>query len=95
MYVADASHSSDGVRLYEQGMVKNWHTTNGGVVGVVEVSGGSEYKVTVTVNDGVLSFDCDDCFSGAPLYDEDGDEIGQLCVHAAAIAMAAAEDNAF
>lgn len=94
MYVADASRSSDGIRLYEQGMVKDWRTTNGGVVGVVEVSGGSEYKVRVTVNNSVLSYDCDDCFSVQPLYDEDGNEIGQLCVHAAAIAMAAAEDNA-
>lgn len=94
MYVADANGSSDGIRWYEQGMVKSWRTTVNGAIGVVEEGGGSEYKVTVTVTHGVLTFVCEDCFLKEPSFDDHGEEIGQLCAHAAAVAMAAAEGAA-
>lgn len=91
MWVADGSGSYDGIRWYEQGMVKSWHPVDGGVFGVVEEAGGSEYQVKVAVTDGVLSYDCEDCFPAEPRPDEMSDDIGHLCVHAAAVAMAAAE----
>ncbi|GAB3275316.1 hypothetical protein GCM10027589_00380 [Actinocorallia lasiicapitis] len=95
LHIAQTSRAYEGIRWYEQGIQVSYKAMGGSVLGEVEEpSGGSTYKVWVGITDGKLSYECEECFNEPfSLFDppEIPDSEARLCVHGAAVAMAAAE----